>query len=242
MISLRALSGKIGISVAMLSNVLNGTKHLSVESAFKISKWLKLKGPSHDYLIDLVQYETIKCPQIRLQLAKRFAICHSYSNPEATQKISGILDTTKTSRIITYGKPNTHVTRSLHLLSDKKNGKPSPHFFDCFLDPISPRTGMGFFIQTPKSQLYQAFLDNMLEGGLSFFQYYPQNNNIIVEKDCDGFPTIRSVALTTDFPEEFYYLGDFIYSEETLKFEGVAVYFRKAQKTEPYENVFYRLN
>jgi uncharacterized protein (TIGR02147 family) len=56
--SMRAFASQIGIAPSMLSNVLNGKKHLSVVRAFSVAKNLGLQGEEADLFCLLVQLET----------------------------------------------------------------------------------------------------------------------------------------------------------------------------------------
>lgn len=71
--SLRAFSGKIGVSNSFLSEVLNHKKSLSVELAFKIAVKLDLTETETQYLCLLVQLEHEKDPGFREELSKRLS-------------------------------------------------------------------------------------------------------------------------------------------------------------------------
>jgi uncharacterized protein (TIGR02147 family) len=69
--SLRAFAGQLGIAPSMLSNVLKGSKNLSVESAFAVAQKLNLSAQQTDLFCLLVQLETTKSiAQKELLLAK----------------------------------------------------------------------------------------------------------------------------------------------------------------------------
>ncbi|MEM7645700.1 MAG: hypothetical protein AAF203_02210, partial [Pseudomonadota bacterium] len=239
LISLRGLSKKMDLSVAMLSGVLNGSKHLSVESAFKISKWLGLKGRDSDYFMDLVQLEIIKDPKIVEQLARKMINRYSKPNEERALKVSEVMKKTMIGRQLCYGIPKTHKTRNLSLLIDRETGRQSEHFYDNLYNPEISISITGHFIFHSETGCYQAYLDFLQAETYQIDQFFPQNNHLLVDWDEGGLPSIRSVAIKTR-EEDSYLLGDMIYNEEKAVIRGEKIFPQDVERTEPVEHTYFR--
>ncbi len=69
--SLRALSAQVGMSHSALSQVLSGKKNLSIDSATRVARHLKLSEKEADYFSLLVQVGLAKSPSAKETLLQR---------------------------------------------------------------------------------------------------------------------------------------------------------------------------
>lgn len=68
-LSLRSVARQVGTTAATLSTYLNGKKNISLETARKISMWLKLSDLEKEVFLNLVELDNCKDIKVRQEIA-----------------------------------------------------------------------------------------------------------------------------------------------------------------------------